>query len=186
MKKTAMLFANGFEEVEALTVVDILRRAGMVCDMLSLDDAAETAGSHGITVRMDGGFSAADFSGYDALILPGGMPGTTNLAADERVIKLLQDFCAAGKLTAAICAAPTVLAKAGLLKGRHAVCYPGLEGKLTGAEPGDEPVVRDGTVITSRGVGTALPFALELVAYLDNREHSDELAKSVVFTCGKE
>lgn len=182
MKKTAMLFANGFEEVEALTVVDILRRAGIVCDMLSLDGADETAGSHGITVRMDGSLASADMSGYDGLILPGGMPGTTNLAADERVLRLLRDYCAAGKLTAAICAAPTVLAKAGILEGRSAVCYPGLEDKLTGAKAGTEPVVLDGTVMTSRGVGTALPFALELVAYLGSREHAEALAKSVVFS----
>lgn len=181
MKKTAMLFATGFEEVEALTVVDILRRAGIGCDMLALDDAAEVAGSHGISIRMDGAFSSADFSGYDGLLLPGGMPGTTNLANDERVLKLLREFFASGRLTAAICAAPTVLAKAGLLEGKRAVCYPGLESKLTGATAGTEPVVQDGTVITSRGVGTALPFALELVAYLDSRTQADELAKSVVF-----
>jgi len=181
MKKTAMLFANGFEEVEALTVVDLLRRVGIVCDMVSLDGAAQITGSHGITVAADKGFDAADFDEYDALLLPGGQPGTSNLAADGRVLALLREFCGAGKLTAAICAAPTVLAKAGLLEGRRAVCYPGLEGSLIGAAPGTASVERDGTVITSRGVGTAIPFALALVEYLDGAERAEALAKAIVY-----
>lgn len=181
MKKTAMLFADGFEEVEALTVVDLLRRAEIVCDIVALDGAAEITGSHGITVRADKGFDAVSVDGYDALLLPGGQPGTTNLGNDERVLALLRAFHAAGKLTAAICAAPTVLAKAGLLDGKRATCYPGLEDKLTGATPCTESVVEDGTVITSRGVGTAIPFALALVAYLDSSERADALAKAIVY-----
>ena len=181
MKKTAMLFANGFEEVEALTVVDLLRRAEIVCDIVALDGAAEITGAHGVAVRADKGFDAVKEADYDALLLPGGQPGTTNLGNDERVLALLREFHAAGKLTAAICAAPTVLAKAGLLEGRRATCYPGLEGRLTGATPSTESVVEDGTVITSRGVGTAIPFALALVAYLDSRERADALAKAIVY-----
>lgn len=181
MKRTAMLFANGFEEVEALTAVDLLRRAEIVCDIVSLDGAATITGSHGIVVGADKGFGETDFTAYDALILPGGQPGTNNLAADERVLELLRSFHGAGKLTAAICAAPTVLAKAGLLSGKRAVCYPGLEDRLTGATAGTESVAVDGTVITSRGVGTAIPFALALVEYLDSRERADALAKAVVY-----
>jgi len=181
MKKTAMLFANGFEEVEALTVVDLLRRAEIVCDIVALDGAAEITGSHGITVRADKGFDAVNVGDYDALLLPGGQPGTTNLGNDERVLALLRAFHAVGKLTAAICAAPTVLSKAGLLDGKRATCYPGLEDKLTGATPGTEPMIVDGTVITSRGVGTAIPFALALVAYLDSQERADALAKAIVY-----
>ena len=181
MKKTAMLFANGFEEVEALTVVDLLRRAEIVCDIVALDGAAEITGSHDITVRADKAFDAVTVDGYDALLLPGGQPGTTNLGNDERVLALLREFNAAGKLTAAICAAPTVLAKAGLLDGKRATCYPGLEDKLIGATPGTESVVEDGTVITSRGVGTAIPFALALTAYLDSPERADALAKAIVY-----
>lgn len=181
MKKTAMLFANGFEEVEALTVVDLLRRADIICDIVSLDGAATVTGSHGVAIGADRGFDDADFAAYDALLLPGGQPGTNNLAADERVLALLREFHAAGKLTAAICAAPTVLAKAGLLNGRRAVRYPGLEDRLTGAVAGKETVAVDGTVITSRGVGTALDFALALVEYLDSRERADALAKAVVY-----
>ncbi|MBR3561665.1 MAG: DJ-1/PfpI family protein [Oscillospiraceae bacterium] len=181
MKKTVMLFANGFEEVEALTVVDLLRRAEIVCDIVALDGAATVTGSHNITVSADKAFADVTVDAYDALLLPGGQPGTTNLGNDNRVLALLRAFHDAGKLTAAICAAPTVLAKAGLLEGRRATCYPGLEGKLTGAAASTEHVVEDGAVITSRGVGTAIPFALSLVAYLDSQERADALAKSIVY-----
>ena len=181
MKKTAMLFADGFEEVEALTVVDLLRRADIVCDIVALSGAASITGSHGVAVAADRAFDETAFADYDALLLPGGQPGTNNLAADARVLTLLREFHAAGKLTAAICAAPTVLAKAGLLDGRRATCYPGLEGKLTGAVPVTDAVVTDGTVVTSRGVGTAIDFALALVTYLDGAERADALSRAIVY-----
>ena len=181
MKKTAMLFATGYEEVEALTVVDLLRRAEIGCDMVAVADAAQVTGSHGITVRADRKFSEAAFGEYDGVILPGGMPGTKNLAADERVLDLLRSFHAWGKLTAAICAAPTVLAKAGVLEGRSAVCYPGMEEQLTGAKVSFDPVAVDGTVITSRGLGTAIPFALSIVEYFEGQGRAEALASSVVY-----
>ncbi len=181
MKKTAILFANGYEEVEALTVVDLLRRAKISCEILSVADSGQVTGSHGISIGADRNFSGTDFSQYDGVILPGGMPGTTNLAADERVLALLRSFAAAGKLTAAICAAPTVLAKAGLLEGKKAVCYPGMEEQLTGAKVSFDPVAVDGTVITSRGLGTAIPFALSIVQYFEGRERAEALASSVVY-----
>ena len=181
MKKTAILFAKGYEEVEALTVVDLLRRAKIGCEILSVADSGQVTGSHGISIGADGNFSGTDFSQYDGVILPGGMPGTTNLAADERVLALLRSFAAAGKLTAAICAAPTVLAKAGLLEGKKAVCYPGMEEQLTGAKVSFDPVAVYGTVITSRGLGTAIPFALSIVQYFEGRERAEALASSVVY-----
>ena len=181
MKKTAILFAPGYEEVEALTAVDLLRRAGVTCDIISLDGSAAVTGSHGITVGADRGFDAADLSDYDGLVLPGGLKGTQNLASDGRVLTLLREFADAGKLTAAICAAPTVLGKAGVLKGKRAVCYPGMEDQLTGAVIGEEAVVTDGAVITSRGLGTAIPFALALVEYFAGAERAGELARSIVF-----
>ena len=180
-KKTALLLAPGFEEVEALTVVDLLRRAGFICDMVAVRGGTEVVGSHGIVVKSDCAFSNADFSTYDGVILPGGMPGTTNLAADQKVISILQDYSSQGKLTAAICAAPTVLAKAGLLEGKKAVCYPGMESQLTGALAGNPPVQRDGTVITSQGVGTAIPFGLEIIRYLDCTVSVEKLADSIVY-----
>lgn len=181
MKKTAILFAEGYEEVEALTVVDLLRRAQIGCDIVAIGNPDQTTGSHGITVRADKAFSETNFEEYDGVILPGGMPGTRNLAADEKVLKLLQRFHAAGKLTAAICAAPTVLAKAGLLEGKNAVCYPGMEAQLTGARAGSVPVAADGTVITSRGIGTAIPFALALVEYFNGAKQAEALAAEIVY-----
>jgi len=181
MKKTAIIFAEGYEEVEALTVVDLLRRAGIGCDIVALEDADFVTGSHGIAIGADRNFSETDFSCYDGVILPGGMPGTNHLADDERVFALLRGFAAAGKLTAAICAAPTVLAKAGLLAGKNAVCYPGMEGQLTGANSSDAPVAVDGSVITGRGLGAAIPFALALVRYFDSPEKAEALAEAIVY-----
>ena len=132
-------------------------------------------------MRVLGALDGVDLDGYDALLLPGGQPGTRNLAADERVLDALRRFHAAGKLTAAICAAPTVLAAAGLLEGRRAVCYPGLEPQLTGRAGGDGPVEVDGTIITSRGVGTAIPFALAIVEYYLGAERARELARAIVY-----
>lgn len=185
MKKTAILFAKGFEEVEALTVVDLLRRAGIGCEIVSVSGESTVEGSHGIAVKADRVFSETDFSDYDGVILPGGMPGTTNLAAEEKVLALLREFFAAGKLTAAICAAPTVLAKAGLLAGKRAVCYPGMEDQLTGAIAGDTPVAVDGTVITSRGVGTAIDFSLAIVTYFLGDGAAEKLAFSIVYRNGR-
>ena len=181
MKKTAILFANGYEEVEALTVVDLLRRAKIGCEILSVADSGHVTGSHGISIGADRNFSGTDFSQYDGVILPGGMPVTTSPAVGVRVPALLRSFAAAGKLTAAICAAPTVLAKAGLLEGKKAVCYPGMEEQLTGAKVSFDPVAVDGTVITSRGLGTAIPFALSIVQYFEGRERAEALASSVVY-----
>ena len=181
MKKTAILFAEGYEEVEALTVVDLLRRAKIGCDIVAVDDGVEVTGSHGIRVGADKRLSELDIGEYDGLILPGGLRGVNNLAADERVLALLRDFAGAGKLTAAICAGPTVLAKAGLLEGKKATCYPGMEDQLTGAVACTEAVVEDGSIITSRGLGTAIPFALALVAYFCGEKQAQALAKSIVF-----
>ena len=181
MKRTAILFADGYEEVEALTVVDLLRRAKIGCDIVAVGDCDAVTGAHGIRVAADKTLSQLVMEEYDGLILPGGLRGVNNLAADERVIDLLRRFAAAGKLTAAICAGPTVLAQAGLLEGKKACCYPGMEQELTGAVASTEPVVRDGSIVTSRGLGTAIPFALALVAYFQGEAQAQALAKSIVF-----
>ena len=181
MKRTAILFADGYEEVEALTVVDLLRRAKIGCDIVAVGDCDAVTGAHGIRVAADKPLARLEPGEYDGVILPGGLPGVTNLAADSRVLALLKDFAAAGKLTAAICAGPTVLARAGLLEGKKACCYPGMEEQLTGAVASTEPVVRDGSIVTSRGLGTAIPFALALVAYFQGEAQAQALAKSIVF-----
>ena len=179
--RTALIAADGFEEVEGLTVVDLLRRAKITCDIVALSDADWITGSHGIRIGTDRRFSETDFDSYDAVILPGGLRGTDALKADERVTALLQHMHSAGKLTAAICAAPTVLAKAGILEGRQATCYPGAETMLAGAAFRTDSVVRDGTIITSRGAGTTIPFALAIIAYLDSDEKAAEIARKIVY-----
>ena len=179
--KTALLVADGFEEIEGLTVVDLLRRAGIVCDMVSPADRETVTGSHWIRIGTDRLFSGTSFVDYTALILPGGLKGTQALREDERVIRLVREFHAAGKLLAAICAAPTVLSDAGLLKGRKATCHPGSELQLTSAEFCAEPVVQDGNLITSRGAGTAMEFALAIIAELDSQETAQEIAEKIVY-----
>ena len=186
MKKTALIAADGFEEVEGLTVVDLLRRAGIACDIVALNGGGEITGSHGIRIGADRSFADTDFDGYDAVILPGGQPGTDTLLKDGRVKELLRRFAGEGKLTAAVCAAPTVLAAAGLLEGKKAVCYPGLEERLTGAEVRYEPALQDGNVITGRGVGAAIPFALEIIRALEGEEAAEQIREKIVFTGGGE
>jgi len=183
-KSAAVFFATGFEEVEALTVVDLLRRAGIETVCVSIDDQEYVTGSHNITVKMDAGLDRLDFWLYDILICPGGMPGTKNLEACEWLIRNIQSSYENGKYIAAICAAPSIFAHMGLLQGRKACIYPGMEDELyqNGASVcWDGKVMKSGSIITSRGVGTAIPFALEIVATLLGQEKADELAKSIVY-----
>ena len=181
MFKTALLLAEGFEEVEALTPVDVLRRAGIGCVTVSLTEEKLVPSSRLIPVLADKSWDETDFEALDGIILPGGLKGTAHLAGDARVDKLLRSFAAEGKLTAAICAAPTVLAKAGLLESKKAVCYPGLEDRMEGALLSYEPVMRDGTVITGRGMGASLPFALALAEYFCGKAAAEALADKIVY-----
>ena len=180
-KKVGMMVANGYEEVEMLTVVDLLRRAGMTCDIISVTGEKELTSSHRVTVAADLLYEDADFDSYDALVIPGGMPGTTNLSKHEGVCEQLKKAYAGGKLIAAICAAPTVFGKLGLLEGKKAICYPGMEDQLTGADVTYESAVRDGNIITSRGMGTAIDFGLEILAYYEGRGEAAALAKKIVY-----
>ena len=181
MSKVALMIAPGCEEIEALTVTDILRRANITLDMISITDEPKATGSHGITFETDAVIADADFAGYDAIVLPGGMPGTTNLGANATVVAQIKEFAANGKTVAAICAAPTVLGANGLLEGKKATCYPGLEDKLTGAEKLTDEVVIDGNIITSRGMGTAIPFALALVARFTDEAAAKKLGEGIVY-----
>ena len=180
-KKVGMMVANGYEEIEMLTVVDLLRRAGMNCDIISVTGAKELTSSHHVTVIADLLYEEADFDSYDALVIPGGMPGTINLSEHAGVCEQLKKACSDGKLIAAICAAPTVFAKLGLLEGKKAICYPGMEAQLTGAIVTCEPVARDGNIITSRGMGTAIDFGLAILAYYEGEEAAASMAKTVVY-----
>ncbi len=180
-KKIGMMSADGFEEIEMLTVVDLARRAGIACDIISASGNIEITGSHGICVTADLLFEEAHFDSYDALAIPGGMPGTKRLGAHEGVCGRLREAFDQGKLVAAICAAPTVLGKIGLLRGRKAICYPGMEDGLIGADVTYESVVRDGNIITSRGMGTAIDFGLAIVEYFKGPEASAALAEKIVY-----
>lgn len=181
MSKIGIFMADGCEEIEGLTVVDIVRRAGIDITTISISDKKEVAGAHGITFLTDAKKDEVDFSTLEGIVLPGGMPGTINLGADETVDKVIREFAAGGKLVAAICAAPSVLGQAGLLNGKHATSYPGFEPKLTGAVTSEDPVVQDGNVITSRGMGTAIAFALEIVSYFTDKKTADKLAESIIY-----
>jgi protein deglycase len=167
--------AEGFEEIEAVTIIDVLRRAGVDVRVAGLAPGP-VRGAHGITLATDCALGEVDPATLRMLVLPGGMPGAKNLVQDERVLALVRTLEASGRTVAAICAAPTVLAAAGVLVGRQATAYPSFRSQLTGAEVLVEPaVVRSGAVVTSQGVGTALAFALELVAELAGAARAEEL-----------
>ena len=181
MANVYVFTADGFEEIEGLTVVDLMRRAGAQVQMVSISDGLAVKGSHGIEIKADTFFEDVDFGQADLLVLPGGMPGTLHLGEHQGLTKLLTETAAQGKRVAAICAAPSVLGGLGLLKGKRAVCYPGFEDKLTGAQVGTEEVVTEGNINTSRGLGTAIPFALELLAALEGRETARKVAQAIVY-----
>lgn len=181
MKKLYIFLADGFEEIEGLTVVDIARRAGIEVDMVSITGKKMIEGAHGICISADILFDNHDFSDADMLVLPGGMPGTNALMEHEALRNLLMDFDKKKKNIAAICAAPSVLGVNGLLTGKKAVCYPGFEEKLHGADVSYDNVAVDGHIITSRGMGTAIEFALAIVTKLVDEEASDRLAKAIVY-----
>lgn len=171
--------APGFEETEAVTIIDILRRAEVAVTVAGLE-ARPIKGSHGITIVPDASLEALTEEDFDAIILPGGMPGSARLRDDATLQTLLRGHADRGRLMAAICAAPIALAAAGLTEGRAATCFPGFEDQLTGADHRTDRVVEDGPLITSRGLGTALEFALALVARLRSPELSAKIAKQVL------
>lgn len=159
--KVALLLAEGFEELEALTPVDILRRAGITVDTIAIASRKVT-GSHGITVIADKTRDEINPSDYGAVIFPGGMPGATNLDASELSDKMISAVLENGGRLAAICAAPLVLGRRGLLEGKRATCFPGFEGELRGATVTGMDVVTDGNITTASGMPAAYAFALEL------------------------
>lgn len=181
MKKVSVLLADGFEEIEALTVVDLLRRAKVYVDTISITDEYTVRGSHGIPVLTEDLFDEVDFSDSDMIVLPGGLPGTTNLKEHAGVRKVVQGFYDEGKYVAAICAAPTILDDLGILKGKRATCYPGVESEIQGALLTGGAVAKDGGIITSQGVGTAIDFALKLIEVLIDGEKALEIAESIVY-----
>lgn len=179
-KKAVVFLAQGFEEIEALCPIDILRRAGVEVLVLSTTGQKEVAGARGVTVVADDVFSKELMAGTDAIVLPGGMPGAQNLNQYAPLRDILIDFRNSKKIIGAICAAPMVLGNAGVLRGKKATCYPGYEEDLFGADVVDEAVVYDKNVVTARGVGAAIEFSLKLVEVLCSKELADELAEKMV------
>lgn len=173
------MLAEGFEEIEALTVVDVMRRASVECDTCSLKDR-QVVGSHGIGVITDKTIDGDDLNNYDAIVLPGGMPGAVNLKDNIRVIDLVKDYYAGGKIVAAICAAPIVLAKAGIVNGKMITSYPSFDKALDNCIYKEEPVVVDGNVITSRGPATSLLFAYEILKKMGYEEKARELSEGML------
>ncbi|MDR2043633.1 MAG: DJ-1/PfpI family protein [Clostridium sp.] len=192
MSKLAVFLAEGFEEIEALTVVDVCRRAELEVSVVSVRGGGEprerklVEGAHGIVVRADTVFEEVDFTRLDMIVLPGGGLGTKNLEAHGGLMERLEEFYRAGKYVAAICAAPSILGHRGMLKGRKACSYPALESHLEGAQVSREAVAVSGTVVTSRGMGTAIPFSLAITEIFCGREKARSLAEGIVYHDGEE
>lgn len=181
MNKIAVFLAEGFEEIEALTVVDICRRAGIEVRTVSVESSRTVEGAHGISVVADELFVETAFDSLDMLVLPGGMPGTKNLEAHVGLMEHVDAFHHENKYLAAICAAPGILGRRGILQGRKACCYPGLEDQLTGSDVTMEQAVKSEHVITGRGMGCAIAFGLLIVSVLCGQEKSDELSEAIVY-----
>ena len=181
MKDICVFFADGYEEIEALTVVDILRRASIPVKMVSITEEKEVTSSHQITVKMDALLSEVDFDKVEMIVLPGGMPGTKNLEACETLMEQVDAFVKVGRPVSAICAAPSILGHRGHLKGKKACCYPSFEGHLEGAEVLKAPSVIADNIITGRGMGAAIPFALSILERYQGKDAAAEMADKIIY-----
>ena len=184
--KTAIFFADGCEEIEGLTVVDLLYRAGIPCTKVSINDIPEVTSSHEVTFRTDTTIAELDFSEYDMLILPGGVPGTPNLRACDKLMEEVVSFHKEGKQIAAICAAPGIFAELGLLNGIPATCNPSRDDLLAenGAILKENKVVVSGNIITSRAMGTAISFGLAIVEHYLGRDTARALGENILYYNG--
>jgi len=174
-----LFLADGFEEIEALTIVDVLRRADLQVKTVSVTDSLTVKGAHGISVISDTLFGNCSFDKVKALVLPGGMPGAETLGKHKGLTELLKKYHNTDTVLAAICAAPMVFGQLGLLKGKKAVAYPGFEPKLEGASIQNDLVVVDGKIVTGKGPAAALPFALKLAEVLASKETANQLRKDM-------
>lgn len=180
-KQVCVFLADGFEEIEGLTVVDLLRRAGIEVTTVSITGVHMIHGAHAIDVQADKLFEDMVYEGQDMFVLPGGMPGTLHLGEHKGLEAVLTNAYEDGKYLAAICAAPSVLGKYGFLKGRKATSYPGFEEALLGAEYVTDDVAVSDNIITSRGMGTAIAFSLALIEVLLSKEQADKIGKSIIY-----
>lgn len=182
MAKICVFLATGFEECEALLVVDICRRAGLDLKTVSVTGQKEVTSSHQVTVTADLLLEEVDFEDLDMIVLPGGMPGTKNLEACEPLVKQVDAFYEAGKCISAICAAPSIFGHKGFLKGRNATSYPSFEGHLDGALVFHNSVEVSEHVTTSRGLGTAIDFGLAIVERYQGKDEADKIAEAIVYS----
>ena len=182
MKKILVFLAEGFEEIEAITIIDIARRAEIDCKTVSVTGKKEVVGAHGVALMADMLFDEKICMQADGLILPGGMPGTTNLQSHEGLTKALKSFYEQGKIIAAICAAPMVFGELGFLEKKKATIYPGMQQHLKGAVCSTEMVCQDGNVITSRAPGTAMAFGLKIAEVLAGEKKAEEEKKALVYS----
>lgn len=173
--------ATGFEEVEALTVIDLLRRAGIKVNSVSITGEKRVVGTHDIPVEADILYEEANYEECDMIVLPGGLPGADYLGEHEGLTSHIRCFAEHDKYLAAICAAPQVFGAQGVLEGKKATIYPSMENCLKGAEPQNEIVVVDGKIITSMGPATAMPFALKLIEILKGKAASDKVASGLLW-----
>lgn len=179
--KAIVFFANGFEEVEAITQVDFLRRGGIDTIAASIHDKKELKGAHGITFIADALLSDLRADEYDIVVLPGGYDGMMNLKASAQVAQILKDFNTKKKWIAAICASPSVLGYHGLVEGVKCTCYPGFEKEMTGGICLSDKVVVDGHIITSKGPGTSIDFALKIIELLQSKETAQKIASDAQY-----
>jgi 4-methyl-5(b-hydroxyethyl)-thiazole monophosphate biosynthesis len=183
--KIVVPLATGFEEIEAVTVIDVLRRAGIEVVIASLDSLgslgdAPVIGAHSIVISSSITIDALDENELDGIVLPGGMPGASNLRDHPKVIKLIQDLAQNDKLVGAICAAPIVLEKAGVIKDKQVTCFPGFENELASANVQQTDCVIDGNIITAQGPSFSLTFALNIVEMLIGAKKRQEIQKAML------
>lgn len=185
MAQVLIFLAPGYEEIEMLTVVDLLRRKKITIDMVSITDELEVKSSHDVVIKADVLFKDADFEEAKMLVLPGGMPGTTNLLAYVPLTEKIKEYADKGKWLSAICAAPTVYDTLKVFHGKKATCYPTFKEKLEDAVYEEKPVVQDDIFITSRGAGTAIEFAAAIVERFLGKEEAQDVLKSIIYRDGE-
>ena len=179
MCKVTVFIADGTEETECLTIVDLLRRAGVEVRLVSIMETEKIVSSHKVTIIADGQFDTEDYSDSDMLFIPGGMPGVTNMLAHDGLIELIREFNAEGKRLGAVCAGPSVLGKAGVLEGKKATCFPGWEDKLNCGEYTGAGVTTDGLITTGRGLGFTIEEGLELIKILKGEDVSEDIKRRI-------
>ena len=180
--KVAVQLADGFEEIEAVSIIDVLRRAGISTITVSITGRYEVDGAHGIKIKADKLFDEVNFDLTDMIVLPGGMPGAKNLNNHAGIRDQILKFYNSEKRLAAICAAPLIFGGLGILKNKTATCFPGFEGQLTGANVTGAEVEVSGNVITGKGPGVAIKFALEIVKTLKGESLAAQLAEDLIMT----